>query len=687
MAAETGLLSAPRLQPVAALSKAPGEPSGIPPCLPAATDTNFMLQFFRNFFNSRLGVAITLAIVGVIGLAFALADVSGSRSFGGVSGGDRVAMVGKARISTSELAQAAKSAFDNAREKNPQLTMKLFVAEGGLSQTLDQLIDRTAIAEYGRIHGIVAGDRLIDSEIAKIDGFRGTDGKFSETVYRQVLQQRGLSEAAVRGDISAGLIARQVLVPTAFGAVMPTELALRYAALLKERRSGAVALLPSAAFAPAAAPGDGEIAAYYAQHRIEYTRPERRVIRYAVFDGTALKAVAAPTEAEIAARYAANKANYTALEKRKLTQLILPTEAAARAVLAEIAGGKSIEAAAATKGLAAAPIGPLSRDELAAQSSSTVADAVFTAARGRVSGPAKGPLGWHVFRVDSVDQRAARTLDQARGEIVAALSAEKRRAALTDYLAGIEDKFDQGGNMTDAAKDLGVTPLLTDPLTADGKVYGAPTKPAPADLARVVSAAFAMERTNHPQLAEIEPGKKFVIFDVTDITPSAPAPLAEIKTDVTTDIQLQKGAALSRAAADKAVAAVRKGTDLGAAIAALGRPLPQVDRVDMGREQLTAMRQQVPPPIALLFSMAQGTVKLLPAPNNRGWYVVALKAIVPGTVSPADPLIGQAAKELGQITGREYAEAFRRAIRAEVGVTRNEAAIRAVGTQLTGGGN
>ncbi len=644
-----------------------------------------MLQLFRNFFSSRLGVVITLAIVGIIGLAFALADVGGSRSFGGVTGGDRVAMVGKTRISTAQLNQAATAAFENARQQNPKLTMKLFVAEGGLNQTLDQLIDRTAIAEYGRINGIVAGDRLVDSEIAKIDGFRGADGKFSDAVYRQVLQQRGLSDATVRGDIGAGLIARQVLVPTAFGAVTPNALALRYATLLKEHRTGSIALLPAAAFAPAVPPTAAEVSAYYAKHQIEYTRPERRVIRYAAFDDSALKSAPAPTEPDIAARYAANRISYTALEKRKLTQLILPTEAAARAVLAEIAGGKSIEAAAATKGLAAAAIGPLSRDELAAQSSSVVAGAVFTAPRGRVMGPAKGPLGWHVFRVDAVDMRAAKSLDQARGEIVIALTTEKRRAALTDYLAGIEDKFDQGGNMSDVSKNLSVTPLLTAPLTADGKVYGVPDKSAPAELARIVPAAFAMERTNRPQLAEIEPGKRFVIFDVTDITPSAPAPLAEIRPDVTSDIQLQKGAAASRAAADKVIAAARKGADLSVALAAIGLPLPPVDRVDMGREQLTALRQQVPPSIALLFSMAQGTVKLLPAPNNRGWYVVALKAIVPGVVSATDPLIAQAAKELGQVSGREYAEAFRRAIRSEVGVTRNEAAIRAVGTQLTGG--
>ena len=38
-----------------------------------------------------------------------------------------------------------------------------------------------------------------------------------------------------------------------------------------------------------------------------------------------------------------------------------------------------------------------------------------------------------------------------------------------------------------------------------------------------------------------------------------------------------------------------------------------------------------------------------------------------------------------QITGREYADQLRKAIRAEVGATRNDAAIRAVRARLDGG--
>ena len=44
-----------------------------------------MLQFFRNFFKSKLGVIITLAFLIVIAIAFGVGDVASNRTFAGVA--------------------------------------------------------------------------------------------------------------------------------------------------------------------------------------------------------------------------------------------------------------------------------------------------------------------------------------------------------------------------------------------------------------------------------------------------------------------------------------------------------------------------------------------------------------------------------------------------------------------------
>jgi len=642
-----------------------------------------MLQSIRNMFKSRLGVVLTMTFLALIALAFASADVSNFSGFGGVAGGDRVATVGKNRIDTATLSQAATSALENVKAENPRASMEAFIAQGGLDQVLEQLIDQTAISEFGRAHGIVASARLVDSEITQMPAFRGPDGNFSQDVFRRALAQQGISEALVREELGNGLVARQILVPAAFGAQAPRELVLQYTALLRERRVGSIALLPSAVFAPKTPPTDAELAAFYKANSNRYIRPERRVVRFAVFDETALKSVPVPTEAEITARYNANKAQYGAQETRRVTQLVVPTEAAAKAIVAEVTGGKTLEAAATAKGLSTSALPAASREALAGQASKPVADAVFAASKDAIAAPARSALGWHVMRVDSIDNRTERPLAQVRGEIVEQITVEHRRKAINDLSARIEEEISNGAALTDIAKELGITPQSTDPITADGAVYGKPGQ-APAVLARVLQTAFAMDSENEAQLAEVEAGQVFVIFDVTDIQASAPAPLAEIRDDVATAAMLDKGSTGAKAAAEKVAGQARKGTDLGAAMASLGVPLPPVDNAAMNREDLARAGQAVPPPLALMFSMAKGTVKLLPAPNDRGWYVVSLKDIEPGKVDPADGIIPAAQRELGTVAGREYAEALRRAIRAEVGVKRNEAGVRAVSTQLTG---
>lgn len=645
-----------------------------------------MLQSFRSALKSKVGAAVAIGFLVLIAVAFASADITGT-NFGGVAGGDRVATVGKERVDTATLSQAASSALENLKAEDPTLSMKSFLAQDGLARVLEEIIDRTALAEFGRLHGIVAGARLVDSEIAQMDAFKGPDGKFSEAAFRQALQQQGISEALVRSDLAQGLVARQLLVPAAFGARVPEEMARRYATLLRESRSGSVALLPAAAFAPRDMPTDTQLQEFYTRKSGTFIRPERRVIRYAVFGEDALKTAPAPTDAEIAARYEANKAKYAASELRRVTQLIVPTEAAAKAIVTEVAAGTPLEKAAAAKGLAVAGLEPLPRDGFAGQSSQAVADAVFAASRGAIATPARSGLGWHIVRIDAIDSRPQQTLEQVRGELTTQLAAEKRRAAINDLSARIEEEFDNGGTLADTTKDLALTIESTPAITADGAVYGAPERTAPPVLQKVLATAFAMEKEGEPQLAEVEAGKTFLLFDVTDIQPSAPAPLAEIRNDVIAAWMLEKGAAAARAAANKVIEEARKGKELGAAVAGLGVSLPPVQPVAMPRQQLAAMQAQgqVPPPLALMFSMAAGTVKMLAAPGDQGWYLVALKSIEPGRVDPKDPIIAASQRELGAVSGREYAEALRRAIRAEVGVERNEAAIKAVRTQLNGG--
>jgi peptidyl-prolyl cis-trans isomerase D len=209
-----------------------------------------MLQFFRNFFKSKLGIPVTLAFLVVIAIAFTSGDLVGSNTFGGVAGGDRVAVIGDRKISTSDLSQAMTTALENERQQDPTQTMEGFIAAGGMDRVLDQILQRTALAEYAHRQGLRAGKRLVDSELIQIPAFQGIDGQFDRNAYLAALRQRGLSEDLVRNDIAAGLFARQMLLPASYGAAVPQSLARQYAMLLKERRKGAIAMLPSSAFAP-----------------------------------------------------------------------------------------------------------------------------------------------------------------------------------------------------------------------------------------------------------------------------------------------------------------------------------------------------------------------------------------------------------------------------------------------------
>ena len=644
-----------------------------------------MLTFFRGFFSSKVGVLVTLLFVGIIGLAFALSSVSDGGGFGAFSSGTRVATVGNEKISATDLDGQVRSILSRLRVRNPQLSIKEFLAKDGLNEVLGFVIDGKTVMQWGENHGLYIGDRLIDSEIAKSPDVQGPDGKVDNNLYRQMLGQQGVTDSEFRSEQAQQLMARQLLGSTSLGLFVPRKLVIRYGAVVTEHRTGAIVTLPPAAFAPIGPVSDGDVTAWYTGHKGDYTLPERRTVRYVTYTDAAVKDVPAPTDAELAARYQASKAKYAAADKRKLSQMILPSEAAAKDVTAQLAAGKTLEAAAAAKGLAVAPLAGVTRDTFTLQSTADAAAAVFAAANGKVVGPFKAPLGWVLVRVDGRETTAGRTLDQVRPELVRELGVEKRREAITEFSSRIETELDNGASLGDVAKELGAVVTETPALTVDGNIFGPTGGPAPAILAKVIPAAFQMDGSGNPQLAETEAGKNFVIFDVGTIAAAAPPPLAEIRARVTEDARIDKGEAAAKAAAEKLQTQLQRGVPVDLAVASLGVALPPVDHVDMDRQKLQQMGKNAPKPLLMAFAVAKGKVQLMQGPRNHGWYVISVSQVTPGKVDDKDPRLGGLADSLKQSQGDEYGEQLRTAFRNEVGTTRNEPNLRKLQAQLSGG--
>lgn len=641
-----------------------------------------MISSIRSLINSKLGALIALLFVGMIAIAFALGDVTGSGSFGGLSGGN-VARVGDRNITLGELNDALDNRLRAERQNNPTLDMANFVESGGLDSTLEQLINRYALAEFGTRYGVAVSDRLIGSEIRKLPGAMGLDGKFSAEAFRAFAQQIGVSEQAIRDDITQNLFAQQIIPAAASGPAAPDSMVLPYASLVLEQRSGQVASVPSTAFFPPNPPSEAVLTKYYNDNAAKFTIPEKRAISYAIFDKSIIAARAKPTEADIAAYYKANAAKYAASQTRNISQVIVPTEAAAKSVVAQVTAGKSLADVANGLGLAVTTMNNVAKANLAGTASPAIADAVFAAAKGTVAKPARGKLGWAVVRVDAINQVAAKSLAAARAEIETELTKTRSEEMLTEMTAEIEDAFADGSTITDMAKQNGLKVETSPKLLANGQNTSNPGyKPIP-EMQVILPAAFQLDTNGEAQLVELVPGEKFAMIAVADFDEAAPPPLADVRPIVQQQWALAEGAKGARAAAERIRKAIDAGQPLQAALTAANIQGAQVESIKGTRADLSRQGQQIAPPIAMMFAMKKGTAKILQGGGNRGWYVVYLTDVVKGDARGNAEMLRARKQEISGLLQTEYGAQLIAAAAKDVGVKKNDDGIAELRTRLT----
>jgi peptidyl-prolyl cis-trans isomerase D len=645
-----------------------------------------MLSSFRNLSKSWTGKILAIVFLLLIAASFMLGDIqnvlSGGGSFG--SGGDSLVKVGSESVTDRDMSRAMDRRLSQVRQENPEADMSAIA--GDFDELLSSLVDADTLEAFANKFDFNLSKRLVDGQIANIPAAKGLNGQFSEASYRAFLQQQRVTDEEVRWIIRNGLFQQLMIAPAVVNARAPVGMARPYASILLEAREGDVAFIPTEAFRAGLNATPADIQRFYAANQRRYMLPEQRVLRIAKIGPEQVAAVQ-PSDKEIADYYNANRATYAPKETRVITQAVLPDQAAANALLQRIRAGQTFAAAAAPAGFSAADIslGPQSREQFTSVTNPQVAAAAWGAAQGALVGPVQSPNGWHVIKIESIERTGGKPLTAARAEISEKLAVEKRKQAIENIVDTVQNAIDDGSSFQEAAAAAKLNVTETPLITGTGTSQTDGAYRFPADLAPALKTGFELAE-NEPPLVEALPNDGgYVMVGPARVVAAAPAPLDSIRQRVAEDWLAEQA---SQRARQLAQTIANKAANAALAEAVKGAPVPvRVEPVGGRRIQLSQFQGQVPPPIAMLFSLGQNKARMVAGSKGEGFYVVKVKRIIPGNALNQPALINRTQQEMQQSLAQEYGAQLLNAMRQTVGIKRNDKAIAAAKAQITGSGN
>lgn len=642
-----------------------------------------MLKSLRSKLTSWLMLGfLAIAVASLVFTDFGSGGIGNLGGGGSQGRGQTLVEVGDEEIKSDELDALIRRRLRDAQRQDPEFDMERFLGLGAFEALLDQMVVGRALWQFGRDHGFIVSDRMIDRLIASVPAFHNLGGQFDNNVFRQTIQAQGLTEQQVRQDVANLLMQRQLQMPIGLNARAPDSMTLQYASLLLERRRGTIGLIRFETLAQGIQPSDAEINAFYARNRARYTMPERRVLRYAMISREQVAANARATDQEIEAYYRQNQARYAGTETRTLQQVVLRDEAAARQFVARANGGANFVAAAGEARFSPEDValGAQSREQFTTLTSPEVANAVFSAAQGTMVGPLRSPLGWHVVRVESINQAAARPLASVRAEIATEIERRKAEDALAGLIGRIEDKVAEGNSFEDIARSESLAIVETPPVTAAGAAPGAQWQ-APQEVPALARAAFQLDPEDpEPVIETLAPNERFAFMALGRVIPAAVQPLQQVREQVRADLVRQQASERARRIADRVAQRINGGTAAATAFAEAG---VRVESEPIAARRLDVARRgnQVPPALSALFALPQGRARAVPAQN--GIYIVVVQQRIPGQAScPRGQQTGEGCEAIllarGDLDGNlggELTEQFARAAQNAIEIRRDDGAI------------
>jgi peptidyl-prolyl cis-trans isomerase D len=421
------------------------------------------------------------------------------------------------------------------------------------------------------------------AEIQNIPAFKGADGKYDPSLAKQLLQSNGISELEFFRDQRKQLLLNQLQAGIGNSFFLTKAEQQRLANLEGEEREVEYAQFKAEQFAGSDPIDDAAIKAYNDKNGDHFMTTESVSLEYAELRLEQLASQVAPTEADLRKVYEENRANYVLDERRRARHILIPLngddDAGARkqaeSVLAEARAGKDFAELAKqySKDSTASDGGELGFVQKK-DFPGPFGDALFSMKVGDITGPVKSQFGYHLIKLEEIQAGEAKPFEAVRGELDAQYRQDKSAEIFSERQDQIGALLEKGENDLDKiAKDLDLTRGSIAEFLRGG---GAEPLGSSADLQQVVfdDATLNQGKIGGPvALGE----DRLVLVKVTAHHKAAVKPLEQVRAEIVTQLQHDRGVAAAKAAAEELEKKVEGGEKL-AAVAAQFKVTPEPAR-------------------------------------------------------------------------------------------------------------
>jgi peptidyl-prolyl cis-trans isomerase D len=542
-----------------------------------------MITAFREFTKSWF-------FKGLMVLLIASFAIFGLRDAFNKTGGNDVVTAGKREISSNDF----KSRFEIIKENYPKenkgqtFTNEEYVAAGAHIRLLNQMADETAFAAWLDSIGIKPSDKMIVAEIGKISAFfNSVTGRFDKDTYRQLLARNNIDEKAYQQDISDQIAGQQYLSAAVSGFKAPRIYAAAEAAVTLQNRDASLFVVNQSNITLPAPPTEADLTAFYTARLPQLQMPELRQASVVRFAADNYKDITVD-EAAVRKLYDARLATLAAPETRSFVQVTAQNAGDANAIASALKAGKTPEEAAkAHKG----QVITYDLKPKTAVPDAKIGDAAFALKTGDISGAIQGELGYAVIKMGDIKTGSTPSYESVHAQLVQDYLKEEAANRVNKDSNAFSDAIRAGKNFDATAKELGLTVVKLEPMTADGQTNN--PRANYSNYTTLVKAIYDLPSAGSASdVEELGEGQYFAVR-LDAVKPAGAPPFAQIKNELAQYWMAEKVGAAIQAKASEATTRLNKGEAFAAVAASLNAPVRQFP----GLSRATAQQSGLPNPV------------------------------------------------------------------------------------------